>query len=399
MTHSAGLAIVPDLHLAGEAGLPVFRRQIAPPVGHTRRVPLIPGTERFASGWLRIFHGEHPGWINHDVAAYSMMDARVSGDGWLWLEDRLVTSLEVMPDYVAERLEISSGGNSYLHRAAALPVRSIETPCLLAGGHGTGVYGHFLTEVLFRILVGRAAFRDTGLRYHVLLDRAAPAWLLRILVDHLKISPDNFAFFDPEVEQIRLRHAVVPSLLLQRSPPSAGVQTGGFHPMANEMLATMVAEMSFRDIGPTPKRIFVARRGFSNPASGPRRCLNEEDLIAIASRRHGFTPVIVEAMAWPQQIAAFRDAEIILGLAGSGLHNALFSSPGSALASIGVINFTQSEIGHLRRQHNAFMDGIPITGDFEVDKGQFTAFLDAVCDSWPLPQPPPVLQSLPRRSV
>jgi hypothetical protein len=96
-------------------------------------------------------------------------------------------------------------------------------------------------------------------------------------------------------------------------------------------------------------------------------------------------------MAWPQQIAAFRDAEITLGLAGSGLHNALFSAPESALASIGVMNFVQSEIGHLRRQHNAFLDGIPITGDFAVDEAQFTAFLDAVCDSWPLPQPPPVL--------
>ena len=323
MIHSFHLDTIPDLHLAGEAGLLVIRWQIAPSVGHTRRVPLIPGTERFANLWLPIFHGEHPGWINHDVAAYSIMDARVSGDGWIWLEDRLVTSPEVMPEYVAERLEISSGGNSYLHRAAALPVRSIETPCLVVVGHGIGVYGHFLTEMLFRILVGRAALRDSGLHYHVLLDRAAPTWLLRILVDHLQISPGDFAFFDPEVEQVRLRHAVVPSLLLQ---------PGGFHPIANEMLAAMVAGMNFPDSEPTPKRLFVARRGLSNPASAFRRCLNEEELIAIAASRHGFTPMNMEAMAWPQQIAAFRDAEIILGLAGSGLHNALFSSPGSAFS-------------------------------------------------------------------
>ena len=259
-------------------------------------------------------------------------------------------------------------------------MRPIETPCFVPVGHGMQVYGHFLTEMLFRILVARAASRDTGLHYHLLLDRRVPAWLIRVLVDYLNIPSDDFMFFDPEIEQVRLRHALVPSQVLQ---------DGGFHLMANEMLAEMLAGLSVRAAAPTPKRMFVARGGFSNPASAYRRCLNEEALIGIA-HRHGFTPVTVEAMAWPQQIAAFQNAEIILGLAGSGLHNAIFSPPGSALASIGVMNLIQSEIGHLRRQHNAFLDGIPTAGDFAVDEAQFTAFLDAVCDNWPLPEPQPV---------
>jgi capsular polysaccharide biosynthesis protein len=381
MTQSPGLAIIPDLRLAGEAGLPVIRRQIAPPIGHTRRVPLIPGTERFAGPWLPMFHGEHPGWIDHDVAVYSIREARISGDGCIWLEDRLVTSPEVMPQYVAKQLDVEHGGHPELHRTAALPVRAIETPCLVAAGHGVHVYGHFLKEMLFRILLAQAAFQDTGLRYHILLDREAPAWLLRMLIDDLRISPDDLAFFDPKVEQVRLRHAIVPSLLLQ---------PGGFHRIANDMLARMLAGLNLRSFAPTPKRVFVARRDFSNASSAYRYCLNEEALITIAARRHGFTPVTVESMTWSQQIAAFRDAEIVLGLAGSGLHNALFSEPGSALASIGVMNVIQSEIGHLRRQHNAFLDGIPDSGEFAVDEAQFTAFLDAVFDDWPLPQPPPV---------
>jgi hypothetical protein len=344
-------------------------------------VPLIPGTERFAGSWLPDFHGKYPGWITHDVAAYSMMDARISGDGWIWIEDRLVTATEIMAAYVAEWLDIAGGGHAGLHRAAALPVRSIETPCMVAIGHGTHVYGHFLLEMLFRILLARAAFQDTSLHYHLLLDRASPSWLLRILNDHLNISPDDIEFFDPQVEQVRLRHAIV---------PCRPIQDGGFHPAVNDMLAAMVAGLDLPEVSPAPKRLFVGRRGFTNPASGYRRCLNEDALIEIAVRRHGFTPIIVEAMTWPQQVAAFRDAEIILGPAGSGLHNALFSRPGSALASIGLMNLVQSEIGHLRRQHNAFLDGIPITREFVVDEAEFTAFLDAVCDSWPLPPPPPV---------
>ena len=392
MTDSAGLAVLPDLHLAESGGLPLIRRQIAPPVGATRRVPLIPGTERFAGPWLPIWHGEDIGWLTHDLAVYSALDARISGDGWIWLDNRLVTSPDVMPLYVRERLQISADGHQELHRASSLPVRSIETPCLVAVGHGARVYGHFLIELLFRVLLARKAFGETGLRCRILLDRASPAWLLRILTEDLKVSPDEVEFFDPAVEQVRLRHAILPTLVLRLEVVASRVLRwgAGFHLMANDMLAAMVAGLDLDEIAPTPKRIFVARRGFSNAASAYRRCLNEEQLIAIASRRHGFSPVTMEELTWRQQIAAFRNAEIVLGLAGSGLHNALFSVPGSALASIGVSNVVQSEIGHLRRQHNAFLDGIPMSGDFAVDETHFTAFLDAVCENWPLPQPGPV---------
>jgi capsular polysaccharide biosynthesis protein len=71
---------------------------------------------------------------------------------------------------------------------------------------------------------------------------------------------------------------------------------------------------------------------------------------------------------------------IIVGLAGSGLHNALFSPPGSRLASIGFINFVQSEIAGLRGQNIAFLTReVNLAGDFTVNEAVFEAFLARVC--------------------
>lgn len=382
LRRNIGIETIQDLSgLAGD-GAPVLRREIAPPAGQRRRVPLIPGTEPFSNAWLPDYHGRHDAWIRHDAACYSLFGARISGTGQIWLNDRLVTSPDVMPAYVAEELNLAHGGAQRLWADAALPVRQIDQPCLVAAGHGLAVYGHFVMEMLFRILLAQEAFADTALRFHVLLPIQTPAWLLEILRRHLGIAPDRLVFFDPERQQVLLRHAIVPTLMLQ---------PGGFHPFANRLIDSFVATLDLATEAPTPRRVFAVRRRFHNKAAPYRVCLNEERLAAIATERHGFVPVAMESLSWPAQIAHFREADIVLGLAGSALHTAIFAKGGSRLASLGVMNFTQSDIGVLRRQFNAFLaDGVPVSGDFTIDEERFTAFLDAVC-TWP-GAPPPLAQ-------
>jgi hypothetical protein len=45
------------------------------------------------------------------------------------------------------------------------------------------------------------------------------------------------------------------------------------------------------------------------------------------------------------------------------------------------MRLVQSESGHLRRQHNTFLDDdIPTSGEFAVNEAVFSEFLDLVCD-------------------
>lgn len=334
-------------------------------------LPLLPGTDEYAHNWIKNWHDSGRSKKLSEVTCYSATDAVVSGDGQIWIEGRLVTSPEVMPNYVANGLELEKGGSERLHKDRELAVRTIDNPCLIAIGHGSRVYGHFLIEMLFRILIAKETIRDTDLRYRVLLDQETPLWLLYILDSYLGVRLGDIEFFQPKTEHVCLKHAIIPTRIFQEE---------GFHPAANVMLDRFVSGFPASDSQYRSRRFFILRNKFSNPSAPQRFCMNEARLAEIAIRDHGFVPITIENMEWREQIEIFRTAEILLGQAGSGLHNALFSSPGSKLASIGFMNMTQSNISSLRQQNMAyFTRGVDLKGEFSVDEDLFKDFLDQVC--------------------
>lgn len=76
--------------------------------------------------------------------------------------------------------------------------------------------------------------------------------------------------------------------------------------------------------GGAPRRIFVDRR------RGPRRVRNR-DALDVVLRRHGITAVEPESMSADDCLATFRDAELVLGVTGSGLANAVFARRASVV--------------------------------------------------------------------
>lgn len=349
-------------------GGPIFRLPVSDVAGAHQPQPLIPGTEGFARSWLKSWHEQEHRWEPCDIACYTVPDAIISGAGNVWLSDRLVSSPEIMPQYVANGLGVASGGNERLIREQGLPIRPIARPCLVAVGHGIRVYGHFLIEMLFRILVARRAFGGRKFRSGVLLDRQAPQWLLDILINDLGIPQEDLEFFDSSIERVRLMQAILPGRVF------IGERV---HPIANDLLDNFLQEILIPVS--TRKRVFITRRNFSNPAAPHRLCVNEIALVDIAQGNFGFEPVAPEELTWREQIALFRDAEIILGQAGSGLHTALFSRPGSRLASIGFMNLVQPQIAALRGQETAyFANGVDLSGEFRIDEGAFREFLNLV---------------------
>lgn len=347
----------------------IHRRSITPHARGRQPLPLISGTESFASAWLRNWHREVHFWEPSDVACYSVLDAIVSGAGNVWIAGSLVTSPEIMPPYVAKILKVSAGGSEQLNFQHTLPVRSISRPCVVAVGHGIKVYGHFLIEMLFRILVARRAFGAMNFRYGILLDGQAPGWLLDILTQDLHIDVRDLEFFDSSIEQVHLRHAILPGRVFLE---------GHIHPVANELVEEFLQSANLPRSN--KKRLFVTRGRFSNPAAPHRICTNESSLAEMARVEHAFEVVVPERLPWREQIALFQHADIILGQAGSGMHTALFCRPDSRLLSIGVMNLVQAEIGALRAQQTAyFSEGVSLSGEFSIDEAAFRRFLHSAC--------------------
>jgi capsular polysaccharide biosynthesis protein len=361
---------IADLPSAMKTGRSLLRLQVAPSEKAASPLPLMEGTEAFAPPWIAAAHERFRDTGARDVACYVAANLCVAGDGQIWIDDHLVTAPEIMPPYIAARLEVANGGNDLVHGTRALPVRRIERPCVVAAGHGVSVYGHFLTEMLFRILVARRALQANFARAALLLDKRTPSWLLEILSKYLSIGHEHIEFFDAKTERVLLREGIFPTRLDRNF---------GYHPLANALLDETFERLGAPKPATAAPRMFITRRQFSNPASHYRRCVNEDRLIEIAAN-HGFVPIEIERLTWPEQIALFRNAEIVLGLAGSGLHNALFSQSGSKLASIGFMNLTQYEIGALRRQRNAFFTtDVTLAGDFSVDETEYAKLVEILC--------------------
>ena len=362
------LATISDLASQAIEHSRVYRKRLAEPMVGVKPNPLFTGTEEFTNQAINEWHmGQHTGH-KRDVACYYIEDAIISGTGEVWLDGALINDPEIMPGYVNNELGIYRTPIPRLLAAWDLPVRVVDHPCLVATGWGIEVYGHFLIEMLFRILLAKRTFFDVADGpFHLLLDFAAPRWLLKILEEDLGFGPDRIEFYFPSHERVLLRNAYVPTRVFQDE---------GIHPFANELLSQLFDDL-LGDFEPLGKRqIFVTRGTFVNRAAPFRIFKNEAELSSMASEEYGFVGINPETLPWRHQISIFKDAEIIIGQAGSGLHNTIFSGANTRVGSIGWTNFVQSEIGMLRGHKNAYFSReIRLHDEFEVDKELFHHFL------------------------
>jgi capsular polysaccharide biosynthesis protein len=251
-------------------------------------------------------------------------------------------------------------------RTRQLPQRTLNDRTIVAGGWGVDVYGHFLIEMLPRLWVAKQALGDTISDYKILVSSIAKPWLINILTGVLGFSENQLVFYDPEKEFILIREAVLPTLTSFDSH---------FHPVSNRIIDDLVKDTREHNVFMC-SRLFLSRAMVSNPATAPRKCLNEARLAEIAAREFGFTVIAPETLSWPIQINMFHNAEVIAGEFGSGLHNALFAKAGTRVGSIGIHNLAQSLIGALRQHRNAYLAiTVRANGEFEIEEETFRSYL------------------------
>lgn len=293
--------------------------------------------------------------IEEPIAAdcYYWPDITVSGIGHLWGPDGLVTNL--IPGYWRD--EISSG-RVRPEADRSLPVRDIEPECICALGWGLNVYGHFVIEMLPRLLLARRVSK----RASVLLPTTAPQWMKDRIAD---IGFHKVEMFNPAAEQVRLLRGIVPTYLYKSQ---------GLHPAARDLLDAL----PFPPVGRTNEAVYVTRANFSSGRATSRNCINERELEAIAADL-GYQVVAPETMSWPEQIALFRRASIVTGLYGSALHSAVFSDRGLSVGVVGRVNLAQSHIAALRSQPIGYLlEGFALSRSYAVPVDSFTAFLAAL---------------------
>jgi len=76
------------------------------------------------------------------------------------------------------------------------------------------------------------------------------------------------------------------------------------------------------------RRLYVSRAG-----AGHRKVTNEPEIVALL-QEHGFESVLLEKVAFRDQVSLFRDAEIVVAPHGGGLANLVFCNPGTTVVEL-----------------------------------------------------------------
>jgi capsular polysaccharide biosynthesis protein len=344
----------------------LLRMVVAPAAPLAQPRPLLVEAPAFVDAWAVDWHRTGHARRSYDVSCIFACDAEVMGRGAVLLEGSLVTSPELMPDYVRRLLPDPDWFD--IARQRTLAPRIIERPCVVFAGFGIDVYGHFIIETLPRLMTALRVLAGADERPAFLLDSAAPAWLREALHNVFAIPAADMVPFDRFADRIVLRRAIIPTL---------ASFDGAYHPYAGSVFEQVADMAGARAARLDVRRVYLTRVFHSMRPGAARRCVNGPALAAIAASEFGFSIVAAETLPWRAQVALCAGADMIAGDYGSALHNAAFAGAGTRVAAIGLRALDQSYLGALRGHRNAYLR-VAGEGDYAVDPELFRAYLDAV---------------------
>jgi glycosyl transferase family 61 len=246
-----------------------------------------------------------PGYTMLEDVRLSFPGTALAPDG-RFIEDPLT---RLNPPWLSPELErdLSLGAERRRRRRAK---GSVEKGILLAGD-GVDVYGHQLVD----FLPGLAMLDEFDLfaDWPLLLPSRAPEWLPPLIEVFSRHSREVRTFSHRRSVSVEVGELCVPWVL--RHP--------GFHPAASRVfdrIAGLAADEGNAD--GRGHRIFILRQRQA------RRLTNVDEVTAIFKAR-GFEPVAPEQLPFLDQVRLFAGAEFVAGEAGSALHGAVFSKPGT----------------------------------------------------------------------
>jgi capsular polysaccharide biosynthesis protein len=321
--------------------------------------------------------GESEAWFAHvhgqtgDVPALGAMlldDVTLSGAGLMFRGDGMLVEASE-PYLVARSLAAAEGLPPERLIRRERQVRLLD-PAILAVGPGHAMWGHWLLDILPRIEIARRALGEAEFARCVIpLPDDVADWAPTLLAVVFGMKPERAMRYKLRDESVLCRRAALATY---------AHRDYFFHPFFAEFYRDLAARAPVQ--GGLPRRILVSRRRFvaANPQAAHR--LAQEAAFEAAAAARGFVAVSPETMDISSQIALFTQAEAVLGVCGSGLHNTVFSPPGAVVGQIGMPNARQSRIAAACGHRLACLvpDDPNGAGDMSIDAAGIDALLDAM---------------------
>lgn len=186
-------------------------------------------------------------------------------------------------------------------------------------------YGHFLIEVLPRLIIARD-FCPESLPIYLGLDHG----VYKEAIELLNISSSRL--IDPYAYPVlKASVAHIPKYTKRRGWK---VCRPLIDKVVNEIIYIVVGENeNIKDVD-HPKKIFLSRKKVCNDIrNDPRQMSNSDDIERLLSM-HGFVIVHPEGLTFKEQVLLFNNAKYVVGEHGSAMFNTIFCKPGSVVIDL-----------------------------------------------------------------
>jgi capsular polysaccharide biosynthesis protein len=246
------------------------------------------------------------------ISVDKLFDVFVTSEGLVFTQNRELIAESVTQHSVAEQQQA-------LERISILTkIPEVRTSCLLMRKRGDHNYGHWLVEILPKLPIAQSIC-DISAVAIPFLEGATHS----VIVDSLQLITGT-----RRLETYQLHKDQV--FFFKELVLVSGLTNHGVYMSPNSVAA--LEEMASSVSGEGGRRLFVSRRG------APRNLI-EDRRVESELESHGFTILHPGNMTLLQQIAAFKNAEVVVGVIGAGMSNMVFAPKGAT-----VINLTPSSM-------------------------------------------------------
>ena len=321
------------------ADRPWLKRSFAPPAMVAPPPPLLLDTPAICDASIAATHLSVAGPVAA-LGCYALADALLAGPCHVALDCTDVIAPDLTPIYWQRALQDGTLGDT---QRPDLPIRPITDPPAVIATPGYQEYGHWLLDILPRLWTLAAANPQPPDGLRIALPSDTPAFG-RALLARLGIPPEHLLTHDPNAERLAPQTLLLPSL---------AHTDYRLHPASAAFYDTLVIQHAAPG-PPGPTHLFLSRAQYSRPNIPGRHLLNHDDARALLEAC-GFTTIQPERLSWPEQLALFAGARVIVGEHGSAMKNLVFTPPGAVVINIHRLNHTQSHIAALRRHHLIYL--------------------------------------------
>nr|WP_294529545.1 glycosyltransferase 61 family protein [uncultured Rhodopila sp.] len=266
------------------------------------------------------------------LGCHFLRDIEIQGVGFPFLQGH----------YILEHVHTSDVGRQWLDHDTmsenprlAPPANRlvIDEPVLLVFGPGFPVFGHWLLDFLPRVEIAKGVLGDAFAGMTILLPDDTPDFVRDMMRFFCGVRADQIRTFSCRNDMVVCSRVCLPS----------------FAHNGDYVLHSFMREF-YNRFRPSPakrahRKICLSRRTYEKTTRSAWRVFETREAFERMAIERGYEIVQPELLDFAGQIELFHSAETIIGEHGSGMHAAIFSRPGTIVATFPALNAIQLQIG------------------------------------------------------